>query len=76
MPKPIAVARRDWWLVTSSCGTYPTPGDGLTAGAVVRGTALWGTQWGQLDGGLVACSLAPLPDLLGARTPSVNCSAG
>lgn len=46
-PELVAVPGRDRRGVSSSCGAHLAPGD---FEASVRGTVLWGTRWGQLDG--------------------------
>jgi hypothetical protein len=49
-PKLVSAFGRDWRTVSSSCGVYVTLWDVLRHRTDVRRTALWGTQWGQMDG--------------------------
>jgi hypothetical protein len=49
-PKLVAAFGRDRWTVSSSCGVYVTLWDVREHRTDVWRTALWGTQWGQMDG--------------------------
>jgi hypothetical protein len=57
-------------------GPYHTPQRRLGACAIVRWTALWGTQWGQLDGRCARVSLAPRRAAVGTVGLGRACTPG